>query len=73
MTTALKSQPMARRKDSSEKPPSTEPINVTVERSLHRKLKVLAAAKGLDLVAYMDEVLRAHVEHEWPKFLREQS
>ena len=54
--------------DSSEDNPPTVPIKV--DRGIAAKAKIVASDRGIDLAAYVSEVLRATVDKDWSKIVK---
>jgi hypothetical protein len=66
--TELQAQPMARKKRASEENPPTVPIKV--DRSIASKAKIVASDRGIDVSAYVSEILRAIVDRDWSKIVK---
>ena len=66
--TELRTPPMGRKKRPSEDSPTTIPIRV--DRGIAAKAKIVASDRGVDLAAYVSDLLRATVERDWSKIVK---
>jgi hypothetical protein len=61
------------RKPKGDAQPPPDKKNVKVRADLHRKMAMVAVHRGIDIIDYMEGLLRGPVERDFEQMIREES